>query len=246
MTSTQHRSRGKAASQVSVASVLLHPQVERGELSYARRAEGQHSGASSGLELYVGLVGSHRRKGLEPELRDAIRSGRLSQGTRLPSSRSLALDRGVARNTVMGAYDQLISEGWLEAGDCAGTWVAGRSLPSETAAAPTTTGNRRISYDLMPGALDVSAFPRATWLAAARRALSSAPAWALGDGDPRGLPQLRVALAAYLSRARGVAVTADPLKVCSGFAQALELLCEVLRSRGAEHLATEAHPADYR
>ena len=58
--------------------------------------------------------------------------------------------------------------------------------------------------------------------------------------DPRGLPQLRDALAGYLARARGVAVTPDRVVVCAGFAQGLELLCEALRARGATTLAAEA------
>ena len=96
-------------------------------------------------------------------------------------------------------------------------------------------------YDLRPGSPDVSAFPRAGWLAAARRAVAAAPDAALGYGDPRGRLELREALAAYLARARGVHVTPDRLIVCSGFTQGLALLCETLRARGARTLATEGY-----
>ena len=92
----------------------------------------------------------------------------------------------------------------------------------------------------------MSAFPRAAWLAAARRALGAAPARSLvGYGDPRGLPVLRAALAEYLARARGVSVTPERIIVCAGFAQGLELLCDLLRARGQRTLAIEAygHPA---
>ena len=140
------------------------------------------------------------------------------------------------------AYGQLIAEGWLAARQGAGTWVAGGTTPPPgSAATPGVTADRAVRYDLRPGLPDLAAFPRPAWLAAARRALTSAPVTALGYGDPRGLPQLRAALAGYLSRARGVTVTPDRVLVCSGFAQALELLCEVLRSRGAQSLAVEGY-----
>ena len=183
-----------------------------------------------------------RRAGLESALREAVRSGRLVPGTRLPASRQLAADLGLSRNTVADAYGQLIAEGWLAARQGAGTYVAGGTIPPPgSAAGPAVIPDRRVRYDLRPGLPDLAGFPRSAWLAAARRALTSAPAAALGYGDPRGLPELRTALAGYLSRARGVTVTPDRVVVCSGFAQALELLCEVLRSRGARRLAVEGY-----
>jgi GntR family transcriptional regulator/MocR family aminotransferase len=200
------------------------------------------SWANSGLDLYLGLAGHRHRAGLESALREAVRSGRLAPGTRLPATRQLAADLGLSRNTVADAYGQLIAEGWLAAWQGAGTWVAGGAAPPPVnAAAPAVTADRGVRYDLRPGLPDLAAFPRPAWLAAARRALTSAPVTALGYGDPRGLPQLRAALAGYLSRARGVTVTPDRVVVCSGFAQALELLCEVLRSRGGQRLAVEGY-----
>jgi GntR family transcriptional regulator/MocR family aminotransferase len=201
------------------------------------------SWAAASVDLHLDLGGSRVRAGLETALRDAVRSGRLAPGTRLPSSRAFAQDLGIARNTVADAYAQLVAEGWLSARHGAGTWVAGRTpglppVPAAPAQRPQTTPVR---YDLRAGLPDVSAFPRSAWLAAARRALTAAPLEALGYTDPRGMPQLRAALAGYLARSRGVAVSADRIVVCAGFAQGLELLCEVLRNRGAATLATEAY-----
>jgi GntR family transcriptional regulator/MocR family aminotransferase len=100
---------------------------------------------------------------------------------------------------------------------------------------------------LRPGSPDVAAFPRAEWLAAARRALAVAPAETLGYSDPRGLRELREALAGYLARARGVRVTAERIVVTSGFTQAFGLLCQVLRARGATTIAVESYgAADHR
>jgi GntR family transcriptional regulator/MocR family aminotransferase len=181
------------------------------------------------------------RAGLESALRDAVRGGRLRPGTRLPSSRALATDLGLARNTVADCYAQLVAEGWLAAHQGSGTWVAERTTaPPGAAAVRPPAAARRARFDLRTGVPDVSAFPRQAWLAAARRALAAAPDQALSYTDPRGLPELRAALAGYLARARGVAVPPDRVVVCAGFVQGLELLCEALRGRGATTLAAEA------
>jgi GntR family transcriptional regulator / MocR family aminotransferase len=204
---------------------------------------------SPGLDLHLEVSGAAVRRGLETALRDAVRSGRLAAGTALPSSRALAQDLGIARNTVVDAYGQLVAEGWLAARHGSGTWVAERTEPpAAVPPARRAAGVPAIRYDLRPGVPDVSAFPRAAWLAAARRALATAPAAALSYGDPRGLNSLREALAGYLARARGVAVTPDRVVVCAGYLQALELMCRVLRAGGAGRLAVEGfgQPAYWR
>ena len=69
---------------------------------------------TSGVDLHLDLTEpGGRRAALERALRDAIRSGRLAPGARLPSTRALALELGTARGTVSAAYDQLIAEGYL-------------------------------------------------------------------------------------------------------------------------------------
>jgi GntR family transcriptional regulator/MocR family aminotransferase len=202
--------------------------------------------ATSGLDLHLELsraaAAGGVRAGLEDALRAAIRGSRLPAGTRLPSSRALASDLGLARNTVADAYGQLVAEGWLSTRHGAGTWVAEHGLePQPPGGTAVSQPERRIRYDLRAGFPDVSAFPRPGWLAASRRALAAAPAKLLGYGDPRGPLPLRTALAGYLSRARGVITSPDRIVVCAGFAQGLELLCEVLRARGGATLATEAY-----
>jgi GntR family transcriptional regulator / MocR family aminotransferase len=204
---------------------------------------------SAGLDLHLELTGTRPRATLEAALREAVRSGRLAAGTALPASRVLARDLGVARNTVAEAYGQLVAEGWLSARHGSGTWVAeraGQVAAAGAASAPPLDRGPR--YDLRPGVPDVVAFPRAAWLAAARRALAVAPADELSYADPRGLQTLRIALAEYVGRARGVTTTPDRIVVCAGFAQALELLGEVLRTAGTRTLAVEAygHPGHRR
>ena len=76
------------------------------------------------------------RARLEAALRDAVRTGRLAPGTRLPSSRALAADLGLARNTVAEAYAQLVAEGWLTARRGSGTTVADRAVAASQVSEP--------------------------------------------------------------------------------------------------------------
>jgi len=207
-------------------------------------------------DLLLDLAGRHSRAALEDALREAVREGRLAAGSRLPSSRVLARDLGVARNTVADAYGQLVAEGWLTARQGSGTTVAERPAPRRrptpagAAALDVAQGPRTgpaelvpfatgLPYVLWPGSPDLSAFPRSAWAAATRRALHSAPNEAFGYADPRGRPELRTALAGYLARVRGVRTDPDRLVVCSGYVQAVGLLARVLRARGARRVAVE-------
>ncbi|MBQ0849839.1 PLP-dependent aminotransferase family protein [Streptomyces sp. BH-SS-21] len=195
-----------------------------------------------GVDLHLELSGpGGRRAALIHALREAIRSGRLAPGTRLPPYRSLAADLGVVRNTVADAYAELVAEGWLTARQGSGTRVAERAEPPGAKgrvprkAPPRARGPR---HDLRQGTPDASAFPRTAWLASYRRALQRAPTEAFGPGDPAGRPELREALAEYLARARGVRTEPGRIVICSGFAHALRLLFPAVL-RGS--LAVEAY-----
>ena len=202
--------------------------------------------SNSGIDLLLERgAGNGLRAGLERAIREAIRSGRLAAGTRLPSTRVLARDLAVARGTVADAYAQLIAEGYLAGRQGSGTRVAprteGAARPSRAAAHRCWTPSRQPAADFFPGHPDLSAFPRAAWMAATRRVLREAPDDALGYGDPRGRIELRQALTGYLGRARGVVTSPDLVVICSGYAQASSILSEALRSVGARTVAFE-HP----
>ena len=92
--------------------------------------------ANLDLHLDVDLDSFRLGRSLEGTLRAAVRDGRLPPGTRLPSSRALAADLGIARNTVADAYRQLVAEGWLTARTGAGTWVTGQDLSQALPAPP--------------------------------------------------------------------------------------------------------------
>ncbi|MDX3070996.1 PLP-dependent aminotransferase family protein [Streptomyces sp. NPDC088354] len=199
-----------------------------------------------GADLHLELRGPGLRAGLADALREAVRTGRLAPGSRLPASRSLAADLGVSRNTVTEAYAELVAEGWLTARQGSGTRVADRpEQPPAAGATPSRARPRaRPRYGLLPGAPNLADFPRAQWLAAARRALSAAPYDALGYGDARGRVELRTALADYLARARGVYAEPERIVICSGFHHGLMLMARALRTRGVSAVAVEAYGLD--
>ena len=200
----------------------------------------------AGTDLHLELTGPGLRAGLMDALREAVRTGRLVPGTRLPSTRSLAADLGVARNTVADAYAELIAEGWLIAHQGSGTQVARRAEPhpAALAAARTRPTPRRPMYGLLPGSPNLAEFPRTQWLTAARRALTAAPHDAFGYGDALGRLELRTVLADYLARARGVYAEPERIIICSGFHHGLMLTAQALRARRIRAVAVESYGFD--
>ncbi|MBV9424484.1 MAG: PLP-dependent aminotransferase family protein [Solirubrobacterales bacterium] len=175
---------------------------------------------------------------LERTLRDAIRHGRLHASTRLPSSRGLAAELGISRGVVTSAYDQLAAEGYLETRQGAHVRVA-RGVRAQPPRPPTPSLLGKFAYDFTPGLPDLAGFPRDRWLRSIRSAWRETALDAVGYGDPRGVPELREALADYLARARGAAADPEHLLVCTGFRQGLSLTCRWLRANGIEQVALE-------
>ncbi|WP_344157887.1 PLP-dependent aminotransferase family protein [Kribbella yunnanensis] len=198
----------------------------------------------SGLDLHLGSVGQpgrNVRAGLMASFREAIRSGRLAPGTRLPPSRVLAADLGLGRSTVVRVYSELINEGWLTALHGSGTEVSQRSeeLAGRRARPRVPPPRPRLVHDLRPGWPDLSSFPREEWIRAVKRTVTNAPFEAFGYLDPHGRSELRDAVARYLARARGLRAAADNVVVCSGAAEALRLIAAVLVKAGVTRVAIE-------
>lgn len=198
-------------------------------------------GSVAGLDLHLDRRSGRVRDSVMDAIRSAIRSGRLSPGTRLPSSRALAADLGVARNTVARAYADLIHEGWLISQYGSSTSVSERAaeVARSVDPAPRRPPSRRLDHDLRPGRPDLSSFPRAEWSRAVKRALDSAPFEAFDYADPHGCPQLRCVLAQYLARARGVLARPCNIVVTSGAAEGLSLVARALAATGAGAVAVE-------
>jgi GntR family transcriptional regulator / MocR family aminotransferase len=196
---------------------------------------------TSSAEVLVELDRSRPRAlraQVEDELRDAIRSGRLTPGTLLPSTRALATDLDVTRGVIVAAYDQLLAEGYLASRPGSGTVVNARS-EAKSPVRPAAPDQARIRVDFRPGLPDLGLFPRAAWLRATRTALQTLPDELLGYADPRGLPELREALADYLGRVRGVSTTGDRVVICNGFGQGLALVVRALKDTGRDVFAVE-------
>ena len=184
------------------------------------------------------------RSQIEDELKTAIRAGRLTPGTRLPSSRALAADLGVTRGVVVAAYDQLLAEGFLAASPGSGTVVnCTMTEPQVTRGAAPRPAEHAVVH-FRPGLPDLDLFPRASWGRAVRQALQTLPSDGLDYLDPRGLRLTREVLVDYLARVRGVSADPDQIIICNGFGHALGLLGPALLGAGHRHIAVEdpGHP----
>lgn len=177
----------------------------------------------------------HRQ--IQVSIRDGIRSGRLTRGTSLPPTRTLAADLGVSRGVVVEAYQQLVAEGYLTSRTGGYTQVAIAAQPAPTAARPVPPPPPRIDFGY--GRADVVNFPRAAWLRSLRTVLTEAPGERFGYLGGHGVPELREALADYLNRVRGTSAKPDHIVVCNGYAQGIVLLVQVLAKTGARRIAIE-------
>jgi GntR family transcriptional regulator / MocR family aminotransferase len=197
-------------------------------------------------------------------LKSTIRAGRLPPGARLPSTRELASDLRVSRNTVMLAYEQLLAEGYVVGRSRAATSVAS-ALPTSVMPAssramhahpPAVSAYARrltrllgappsrstgLRYDFRYGEPSVDEFPREIWrrLLAARARRSAREAF--GYADPAGYAPLRAALAEYLKRARGVVAEADQIVITNGSQQGFDLAARVLLDPGDVVVVEEPH-----
>jgi GntR family transcriptional regulator/MocR family aminotransferase len=175
---------------------------------------------------------------LQRELREAIRSGRLSAGERLPSSRALAGELGVSRGLVLECYEQLGAEGYLSTRLGSATRVAERAQVPQISAA-VAAPPRPLAVDFRPGVPDLTSFPMRDWLWALGRAAREAPTAAMGYSDPRGNLALRDVLAAYLRRVRGASADPERTVTCAGFAQGINLVLGALARHGVRQVALE-------
>lgn len=183
---------------------------------------------------------------LYQHLLEAIRCGRLPVGSKLPSSRALAGQLAVARNSVIGAYELLHAEGVIETRKGVGTFVADVMQPLQGARqAPLSVSaseidsplSQRLSKaalhmpeargGLQPAIPDMQAFPTKAWLQvnqiAAREALRT-------SAGVQGVTLLREALCEHLAAARGIRADAEQVFITHGSQQALMLILQLLAS----------------
>lgn len=197
--------------------------------------------ANSGLELALRLdreLAEPLGHQLQSGLRDAIRSGRLRPGERLPPSRTLASDLGVSRSLVLDCYAQLRAEGYLNTRVGSGTVVAAAAAAAPSPAA-TAHDVPRLVADFRYGVPDLAGFPMRDWLWALSRAGHQAAATTLDYGDPRGNAIAREAIAAYLRRVRSVSAEPSQIVICAGYAQGINLILRALARAGMQQVGIE-------
>lgn len=188
-------------------------------------------------------------------LRSAILTGHLRPGARLPATRDLAVQYGLSRPTIVTAFEQLHSEGYVEGKVGSGTYVS-QTLPDELLHVPKSVGQLKkqrrrrplsqYAHRLRPlrradsprvrafrGNLPaLHEFPTALWAQVAARRLRNVPARLLAGGEALGYRPLREAVAEYLNTSRGVKCSADQVLIISGVQEALNRAAHLLLDSG--------------
>jgi GntR family transcriptional regulator/MocR family aminotransferase len=187
------------------------------------------------------------------QVRSAMLSGALRPGTKLPSSRAMAAELGIARASVVAAYEQLLAEGYVEGRQGSGTFVSAhltrlprrraprravkaRLIPDRAQAFPeferATTQTEARPFNTGRTMLDARTIE--TWRKLTHRAVRSLGVNDLGYSDPAGLIELRRALCDYLQAARAVRCDPRQIVITAGTQQALDIAIRVLLAPGEE------------
>lgn len=192
---------------------------------------------------------------LTKQIKQAVLAGKLTCGARLPSSRAMATELGISRNTAMAAIEHLKAEGYLEARQGSGTRIAdvsrtelGRSTGDLTVKAPVFQHRlarqwqtalavyHQATPDLpqpfRPGIPDVKVFPYELWNASLRRASRRLDERAAGYGDISGHPWFREVLATHLAETRGVIAEPSQILVTASARGATSLIASALLDPG--------------
>lgn len=208
------------------------------------------------------IAGSPLHRQLYDAIRQAILAGRLRPGIRLPSTRALAEQLNVSRNTAMNAFEQLLAEGYIVGRAGSGTYVAEllperataarkRALTAAPASPPVASRAARsvtLTSILCPfrrgpevsaapaafrlGAPDSEHFPLETWGRLLTRRWNRSGNDLLTHTAALGYPPLRDAVCDYVTTARGVQCTPEQVLIVAGTQQGLSLTAQVLLDPG--------------
>ena len=195
-----------------------------------------------------------RQQAVFDRLRAGILTGALTPGVRLPPTRALAVELGVARQTVVLAYERLAAEGYVRGRTGSGTYVAS-DLPDAApapATPPQTSANALSHRGVRLAAVPVAAtardaggglllagglpapdlFPAAAWGRCSARVLKALPPECTSYPPPQGLHALRSQIAAHLAATRGLAVDPGCIVITAGTQQALRAAADLLLDPG--------------
>lgn len=194
------------------------------------------------MELRTG-TGKCLYEQIYEHIRTEIREGKLLAGEKLPSTRSLAEYLQISRSTVDYAYEQLLSEGYIEARPYRGYFVCrieellssgsvekNREARVENFVITEKTADKagEWEFDFSPNAIDMSAFPFSVWNRISRAILSEGKSELFAAGDPQGEWELRWTISRYLHASRGVNCTPEQIIVGAGNDYLLMLLEKIL------------------
>ena len=174
-----------------------------------------------------------------------IQDGKLLYGEKLPSTRALCRHLEVSRSTVELAYEQLLSEGYIESEPCRGFFVAqieGMYRWETAASIPIKPQQKEeaFAYDFTPYGVDLNSFPYHVWRKLSREILMDDRTELFRSGDSQGEYEFRSAVCRYLHQARGVNCTPKQVIVGAGSDYMLMLLGLIL---GREHKFAFEDPA---
>ena len=196
--------------------------------------------------------GSHLYEQIYEHIKEEIRKGKLLYREKLPSTRSLAVYLQVSRSTVELAYEQLLSEGYIESVPYRGYYVARVEElyriqeEGEREAAAQETKEKGFAADFSPNAVDMRFFPFGIWRRLTRAILSQDNVSAFSLGQAKGDRQLRDTIARYLHASRGVNCSPDQLIIGAGNDFLLMLLCRLLDGDGTVAFENPTYPKAYR
>ncbi len=187
------------------------------------------------------------------QIRDLILTGELTAAAKLPSTRSLASNLGVSRNTIDTAYYQLQSEGYIDSAPKSGFYVCDITpvdyhsqpkppsclTPSLSENISSASSKPAYLYDFDPYSIDISHFPFSIWRRLSRQVLMDDETLFL-LGDNHGDAQLRNAICNYVRMSRQVSCTPDQIIVGAGVDYLLQMLSLVFHSMGVKQITLES------
>lgn len=199
--------------------------------------------------------GKHLYEQIYDYIKQEIRKGKLLHGEKLPSTRFLSEFLQVSRSTVELSYEQLVSEGYIEARPYRGYFVckveelfeleelegttqnrneAGRKIPYRNESYDSeencnlSAGNKEAEIDFSPNTIDMSAFPYSTWKKITKNILVDANSEMFTSGSPKGDYELRKTIGRYLHSSRGVNCRPEQIIIGAGNDYLLMLLEKIL------------------
>ena len=216
---------------------------------------------SYSLWLTPARPGQPRTQWLYEALRTAIVQGRVRPSNRIPSTRRLAQEYGLARGTVSTVYEQLTAEGYLTARIGAGTYVNatlpdellghrmpdalsksdgpvcngtghGSRVPSTVSRGPVVYRDHRVARAFVAHQPALDLFPKRLWGRLMARQFQTVTPARLGEGEPFGYRPLREAIAEYVASARGIPCSSEQVVVVAGLQPALDMTERALLQTG--------------